>query len=295
MASSIPVITLNPVTPEDYDLEHNITWDEIAPSLQAKFVSIGDLINNNLNTLQKKIIQTRITIASRGPINPEKDREIWFDTDEKIFKIYESKNDDNKYKWERTRAAWYGGSLTDVEFPQVNYNSQPWLLVSVLAWVSNAAKNGTYDPTTDLPMQSYHIVPKDSTYFIRDETSLFVYNKQKSYTHDGGAIRVVVFHQTADRVTTQKLMDNEYDSKTKYSSYNTDTKTYNNATVDAKRGDLIYFQLTVTRNPTSTDDIEIYISTVINMFRKNNNTSSDPEIDRTPYVEVWRDLGVNDV
>lgn len=295
MASSIPVINLIPETPEIYDLEHNITWDEIAPSLQAKFLSMGDLINDKMNNLQNKIVQCRITIATKGPINPEKDREIWFDTVEKVFKIYESKNDDNVYKWERTRAAWYGGSLTDVEFPQVNFNSQAWLLVGVIAWVSNAAKNGQFNPTTDLPMQSYHIVPMDGTYFIRDETSLYVFNQQKRYMHDGGSLKVGVYHQSNDGSVTNKLLETIYDSKSNYSSYDDSKKEYKNTTVEVKTGDIIYTKISIVRNPTSTDDVEVYMSNVINIYRKNNNSSLKPDIDRLPYVDVWKDIGVNDM
>ena len=295
MASSIPVINLIPETPEIYDLEHNITWDEIAPSLQAKFISMGDLINDKMNNLQNKIVQCRITIATKGPINPEKDREIWFDTVEKVFKIYESKNDDNVYKWERTRAAWYGGSVTDVEFPQVNFNSQSWLLVGVIAWVSNAAKNGQFNPTTDLPTQSYHIVPMDGTYFIRDETSLYVFNQQKRYTHDGGSLKVGVYYQSNDGTITNKLLETIYDSKSNYSSYDDSKKEYKNTTVEVKTGDIIYTKISIVRNPTSTDDVEVYMSNVINIYRKNNNSSLKPDIDRLPYVDVWKDIGVNDM
>ena len=295
MASSIPVINLIPETPEIYDLEHNITWDEIAPSLQAKFLSMGDLINDKMHNLQNKIVQCRITIATKGPINPEKDREIWFDTVEKVFKIYESKNDDNVYKWERTRAAWYGGSVTDVEFPQVNFNSQAWLLVGVIAWVSNAAKNGQFNPTSDLPMQSYHIVPMNGTYFIRDETSLYVFNQQKRYTHDGGSLKVGVYYQSNDGTITNKLLETIYDSKSNYTSYNDAKKEYRNATVEVKTGDLIYTKISIVRNPTSTDDVEIYMSSVINIYRKNNNSSLKPDIDRLPYVDVWKDIGVNNM
>ena len=295
MASSIPVINLIPETPEIYDLEHNITWDEIAPSLQAKFLSMGDLINDKMHNLQNKIVQCRITIATKGPINPEKDREIWFDTVEKVFKIYESKNDNNVYKWERTRAAWYGGSVTDVEFPQVNFNSQAWLLVGVIAWVSNAAKNGQFNPTSDLPMQSYHIVPMNGTYFIRDETSLYVFNQQKRYTHDGGSLKVGVYYQSNDGTITNKLLETIYDSKSNYTSYNDAKKEYRNATVEVKTGDLIYTKISIVRNPTSTDDVEIYMSSVINIYRKNNNSSLKPDIDRLPYVDVWKDIGVNNM
>ena len=295
MASSIPVINLIPETPEIYDLEHNITWDEIAPSLQAKFISMGDLINDKMNNLQNKIVQCRITIATKGPINPEKDREIWFDTVEKVFKIYESKNDNNVYKWERTRAAWYGGSVTDVEFPQVNFNSQSWLLVGVIAWVSNAAKNGQFNPTTDLPTQSYHIVPMDGTYFIRDETSLYVFNQQKRYTHDGGSLKVGVYYQSNDGTITNKLLETIYDSKSNYSSYDDSKKEYKNTTVEVKTGDIIYTKISIIRNPTSTDDVEVYMSNVINIYRKNNNSSLKPDIDRLPYVDVWKDIGVNDM
>ena len=294
MASSIPVINLIPETPEIYDLEHNITWDEIAPSLQAKFLSMGDLINDKMHNLQNKIVQCRITIATKGPINPEKDREIWFDTVEKVFKIYESKNDDNVYKWERTRAAWYGGSVTDVEFPQVNFNSQAWLLVGVIAWVSNAAKNGQFNPTSDLPMQSYHIVPMNGTYFIRDETSLYVFNQQKRYTHDGGSLKVGVYYQSNDGTITNKLLETIYDSKSNYTSYNDAKKEYRNATVEVKTGDIIFTKISIVRNPTSTDDVEVYMSNVINIYRKNNNSSLKPDIDRIPYIDVWKDIGVND-
>ena len=177
-----------------------------------------------------------------------KDREIWFDTVEKVFKIYESKNDDNVYKWERTRAAWYGGSVTDVEFPQVNFNSQAWLLVGVIAWVSNAAKNGQFNPTSDLPMQSYHIVPMNGTYFIRDETSLYVFNQQKRYTHDGGSLKVGVYYQSNDGTITNKLLETIYDSKSNYTSYNDAKKEYRNATVEVKTGDIIYTKISIVRN-----------------------------------------------
>ena len=295
MASSIPVINLIPETPEIYDLEHNITWDEIAPSLQAKFLSMGDLINDKMHNLQNKIVQCRITIATKGPINPEKDREIWFDTVEKVFKIYESKNDNNVYKWERTRAAWYGGSVTDVEFPQVNFNSQAWLLVGVIAWVSNAAKNGQFNPTSDLPMQSYHIVPMNGTYFIRDETSLYVFNQQKRYTHDGGSLKVGVYYQSNDGTIANKLLETIYDSKSNYTSYDDSKKEYKNITVEVKTGDIIFTKISIVRNPTSTDDVEIYMSSVINIYRKNNNSSLKPDIDRLPYVDVWKDIGVNNM
>ena len=36
------------------------------------------------------------------------------------------------------------------------------------------------------------------------------------------------------------------------------------------------------------------MSNVINIYRKNNNSSLKPDIDRIPYIDVWKDIGVND-
>ena len=132
MASSVPIVTMSPPSPEMYDKERNITWDEIAPSLQALFTNTGNKIMTQVRSISDSTHGIRITIGPKAPNSPAKDREIWIDTSERtinsqkardpILRFYMDRNNGNNPAWEITKAAWYGGVTEDVKYPSTkNY------------------------------------------------------------------------------------------------------------------------------------------------------------------------------
>lgn len=196
------------VPPEQpvFDPESKITWDEIAPSLQARFISLSDSINKNSSHINDVLGNTRITIGSEPPSDPEMERDVWIDTNKGIVRFYMSRTlDANNCKWEYTHAAWYGGSVNDVIIPTDLPLSDKWISCRSLIWISNEAKNNTYDPNNGLnmPKDICFTVPIPGYYKIVDNSVLFEYNAQKvnsdgtlkdgGYIHDGGTMNVQLF------------------------------------------------------------------------------------------------------
>lgn len=281
------IVVTSPAAAETYDKEKNITWDDISPSLQARFINLNKRIDDELNSSLKTISQIRVTIgptAPVGPINPPKqDRDVWFDTGENALKFYMQRGSGDKttpYKWETTKAAWYGGKSNDVATETPNKLNVNWTLVKTMNWISPLAQYGKYDnpPKNTEPMSDFYVIPKAGTYFVREMSYLFEYNAQTGYTHDGGKITVTISKVTAAGATTS-LIGKTYDSKGTYRSYTpTGSTKYpcNKQTYAVK--DKITFSVTQDRKPSSTDDVEIYQVASCFIYRLTDGvtTSEDP-------------------
>ena len=291
MASSVPIVTMSPPSPEMYDKERNITWDEIAPSLQALFTNTGNKIMTQVRSISDSTHGIRITIGPKAPNSPAKDREIWIDTSERtinsqkardpILRFYMDRNNGNNPAWEITKAAWYGGVTEDVKYPSIPNPTKVWSSVGALAWVSQPAKNNSWDSKSDLLKDQYYTIPSNGTYYLRDISNLFEYNQQLTYTHDGGAFRVAIMMN--DKV----VLDNNYDSKSRYASDLNGT--FPEMKINCVEGDVISLHVTVNRNPQSTDDLEIYMSTCCKIFKLNSGSGdTKPEVDEA-RPSNWHD------
>lgn len=277
------IISLSPSVVGDYDKERNVTWDEIAPSLQQRFLSLSKEINDSINQISNLFGKNRITIGPLAPISPEPDKEIWFDTSkgEESVKFYMDKNGGTSYKWEITKGAWYGGDPAGITKEAVAFPTGNWNKIATLAWVSNPAQNNSFSTNADIPLQSSFMVPAAGTYYVRNIVNLFPYNKQKAYTHDGGSLKVEV------TVAGTLRLDNTFESKSRYS---TDETFHPEGTYTLNAGDVITLKNTILRNPQSTDDLDIYMSSTLMIYRKNAGATSDkPAIDATQYNTIWHD------
>ena len=278
------IIDLSPSAPGVYDKERNVTWDEIAPSLQAKFNNLSKEIDDSINKVVNLIGRNRITIGPNPPDDPEPDREIWFDTrkGEESVKFFMDKDGGTSYTWEITKAAWYGGDPAGITKEAVAFPTGDWYKLATLAYVSNPAKNNTFDPNGDIPLQAVFKVPADGDYYVRNVVNLFPYNAQKAYTHDGGSLNVEVF------VNATSMFSNLFESKTNYCTGLDGT--FPEGTYTLSAGDNIVLRNTIVRNPQSTDDLDIYMSSTLMIYRKNTGaTSTAPAIDGSSFNTIWRD------
>ena len=131
----------------------------------------------------------------------------------------------------------------------------------------------------------YYTIPSNGTYYLRDISNLFEYNQQLTYTHDGGAFRVAIMMN--DKV----VLDNNYDSKSRYASDLNGT--FPEMKINCVEGDVISLHVTVNRNPQSTDDLEIYMSTCCKIFKLNSGSGdTKPEVDEA-RPSNWHDAILN--
>lgn len=264
----------------DYDKEQKITWDEISPSLQARFTSIADQIETNMNHFDDLVNNYRLTIGYNPPLNPEANRDIWWDMNYDVVRFYMSKNNNGTNAWEYTRGAWYGGHSSDIKDEIIPAPSTAWSKMKSLVWVSNVAKNGSYTANGEEPRTMAWTVPATGYYRIRDVCNLYEYNAQRSYVHDGGAITVTVYKQPAGSQSTETVYNASYDSQTKYRSFN--GLQYPEKVLNLNVKDRLSFRVTTTRNPNSTDSVEIYQIATISIYRNNFGDPNNSEI-----VDEW--------
>ena len=274
------IVSTFPLSKIVFDKEKKITWDEISPSLQERFNKLDVDILKDLNNISALFSYCRITIGANPPSDPKDppipNKEIWFDTNENSLKFYMSRNEDGNYAWEVTKAAWYGGSSKDTSAEVIDNINYQWSLIKTFAWVSNPAVNNTFSTKTDIPTTEVFYIAKAGTYLFRDMSYLFPYNKQAAYTHDGGKITVKVVNET----TGDTILNQVYDSQTTFCAYNYNTKKYPEKTVTLAADTKLRFTVTIDRNPISTDDIDIYISAGVFIYRLNYGNASDssPEL-----------------
>ena len=273
------VVSTTPPSPIIFDKEKKITWDEISPSLQERFNRLNIDILSDLNNISALFSYCRITIGENPPSDPKDppipNKEVWFDTNENALKFYMSRNEDGNYAWEVTKAAWYGGSSKDTSAEVIDNINYQWSLIKTFAWVSNPAVNNTFSTQTDIPTTEVFYIAKAGTYLFRDMSYLFPYNKQAAYTHDGGRITVSVVNET----TGATILNQVYDSQTTFCAYNYNTKKYPEKTVTLDVNTKLKFTVTIDRNPTSTDDIELYITAAVFIYRLNFGNASDSSPD----------------
>ena len=135
--------------------------------------------------------------------------------------------------------------------------------------------NNTFSTVTDIPTTEVFYIVKAGTYLFRDMSYLFPYNKQAAYTHDGGKITVKVVNET----TGATILNQVYDSQTTFCAYNYTNKTYPEKTVTLTANTKLRFTVTINRNPLSTDDVDIYISAGVFIYRLNYGNASDSSPD----------------
>lgn len=273
------IVSTFPLSKIVFDKEKKITWDEISPSLQERFNKLDVDILKDLNNISALFSYCRITIGANPPSDPKDppipNKEIWFDTNENSLKFYMSRNEDGNYAWEVTKAAWYGGSSKDTSAEVVDNINYQWSLIKTFAWVSNPAVNNTFSTKTDIPTTEVFYIAKAGTYLFRDMSYLFPYNKQAAYTHDGGKITVKIVNET----TGDTILNQVYDSQTTFCAYNYNTKKYPEKTVTLTTNTKLRFTITINRNPLSTDDIELYITAGVFIYRLNFGNASDSSPD----------------
>ena len=265
-----------------YDPEEQITWDEIAPSLQDRFKWLAESIDINMDNFNNKINNYRLTISYDPPLNAEQDRDIWWDLNYDVLRAYTPTDvtaQDKTYKWQYTRAAWYGGASSDVKPEVIPSPTVQWSRVKSLTWISNVASNGQYTTTDENPRTMQYTANKEGYYRLRDNCMVYAYNAQTSYTHDGGQLTVVVYKQAknGDRYGDQEeIYRVTYDSKGINQAYNEITKLYPETLIQLKQGDRIQMVATSNRNPSSTDEVEIYQIACIYVFRMNFGDPNTP-------------------
>lgn len=265
-----------------YDPEEQITWDEIAPSLQDRFKRLAESIDINMDNFNNKINNYRLTISYDPPLNAEQDRDIWWDLNYDVLRAYTPTDitaQDKTYKWQYTRAAWYGGASSDVKPEVIPSPTVQWSRVKSLTWISNVASNGQYTTTDENPRTMQYTANKEGYYRLRDNCMVYAYNAQTAYTHDGGQLTVVVYKQakTGDSYGAQEeIYRVTYDSKGISQAYNEVTKLYPEKLIQLKQGDRIQMVATSNRNPSSTDEVEIYQIACIYIFRMNFGDPNTP-------------------
>ena len=199
-------VKATPPAPDAFEQEEKITWDEISPSLQKRFLSLADDINKLGENYSRRFGDIRVTIGYDPPINPEMERDIWVDLNFMIVRFYMSTDMNPKTaKWYYTHAAWYGGSANDVKDLVSFQSSSKWDRVSSLVWISNIAQNNKYDPNKGMCMAKTdcYTVSNGGIFKLMDKSLLYQYSAQKvnsdgslkprGYIHDGGAINVKVY------------------------------------------------------------------------------------------------------
>ena len=72
-------VKATPPAPDAFEQEEKITWEEISPSLQKRFLSLADDINKLGENYSRRFGDIRVTIGYDPPINPEMERDIWID------------------------------------------------------------------------------------------------------------------------------------------------------------------------------------------------------------------------
>lgn len=265
-----------------YDPEEQITWDEIAPSLQDRFKRLAESIDINMDNFNNKINNYRLTISYDPPLNAEQDRDIWWDLNYDVLRAYTPTDitaQDKTYKWQYTRAAWYGGASSDVKPEVIPSPTVQWSRVKSLTWISNVASNGQYTTTDENPRTMQYTANKEGYYRLRDNCMVYAYNAQTSYTHDGGQLTVVVYKQAKDGDSygdQEEIYRVTYDSKGINQAFNEVTKLYPETLIQLKQGDRIQMVATSNRNPSSTDEVEIYQIACIYVFRMNFGDPNTP-------------------
>lgn len=265
-----------------YDPEEQITWDEIAPSLQDRFKRLAESIDINMDDFNNKINNYRLTISYDPPLNAEQDRDIWWDLNYDVLRAYTPTDvtaQDKTYKWQYTRAAWYGGASSDVKPEVIPSPTVQWSRVKSLTWISNVASNGQYTTTGENPRTMQYTANKEGYYRLRDNCMVYAYNAQTTYTHDGGQLTVVVYKQAKNGDSyedQEEIYRVTYDSKGISQAYNEVTKLYPEKLIQLKQGDRIQMVATSNRNPSSTDEVEIYQIACIYIFRMNFGDPNTP-------------------
>lgn len=260
----------------DYDKESLVRWDDIAPSLQEKFTSMANDIDKNMSIFDALINNSRLTISTDPPMHPETNRDVWWDDNYDVVRAYMAQYNDKgqlgSSSWQYTRGAWYGGSSTDIKKETIPSPSVKWSKVKSLVWLSNPAQNNSYTTDGENPRTSYYTIMKDGYYKVRDNSNLFSYNAQTKYTHDGGALTVIVYKQDGSNNT--EIYRKAYDSRSVYTS-NSNGK-FPEVVQQFTKGQRITVDYETLRNPQSTDDTEIYQVGNIAIYRLNYG---DPNTD----------------
>lgn len=266
-----------------FDPEEQITWDEIAPSLQERFKRLGEMIDINMDDFNNKINNYRLTISYDPPMHPEEDRDIWWDLNYDVLRAYTPKDvtaQKKEYLWQYTRAAWYGGASSDVKPEVIPSPTKQWSRVKSLTWISNVAVNNTYTTNEENPRSQQYTANKEGYYRLRDNCMVYAYNAQTSYTHDGGQITVVVYKQAKTGDNTygeqEEVYRATYDSKGTNQALDEVTKLYPEKLIQLAQGDRLQMTVTSNRNPSSTDEVEIYQIACVYVYRMNFGDPNTP-------------------
>lgn len=263
-----------PFNPEDM-----IRWEELSNSLHERFRNIERMIDSRMSNITADSGDYRMTVSYEPPLNPELDKDIWFDLNIMTLRFYTAKGGDdetnlNKTKggaWELTRGAWYGGNKNDVTAPPIPAPIHQYSRVKSLIWISNSAQNGQYKKSPEMPRVSMYSVPTDGWYRIQDRSSLFIYNSQYNYIHDGGQLRVDIVVQRKDNgYKDETLYTTTYESQSKFRSYIDATDSFPEFKAQLKARDRLFLVATTARDPKSTDQFRISQIASFYVYRLNH-------------------------
>lgn len=266
-----------------FNPEDLIRWEELSNSLQERFRNIEASLNSQLAYFTSLNNGYRITISAEPPLHPEKDKDIWVDLNYRIVRFYMSRNNDGNYGWEFTRAAWYGGSASDVKdiinaSPLYNYSR-----LKSLIWIGNVSVNGAYTAANENPRSERFVCPVGGWYRLQDKSMLFQYNKQFNYTHDGGRLNITVVLEkkiTANSFAApQQIYTATYDSNPdngyRYRAYDPSLGQWPEVPIQLAEGDRVTSYASTQRDPLSTDTVQIIQVQSVQIYRLNSGSYTD--------------------
>lgn len=94
-----------------FNFEDKVTWDELAPSLQAKFKKLQDKIKTDTTLAKYRLADNRITISRYSPQNPINNKDLWIDEKYRIARVF------TENYWEFTRCGWASSNLSPANDP----------------------------------------------------------------------------------------------------------------------------------------------------------------------------------
>ena len=268
-----------PFNPEDM-----VRWEELSNSLQERFRNIERMIDSRMANINGDSGDYRMYVSYEPPLNPEVDKDLWFDLNIMALRFYTAKGGDDETNlsrnreaaWEITRGAWYGGNKNDVTAPPIPDVIHQYSRVKSLIWISNSAQNGQYKNNPEMPRITSYSVPVDAWYRVQDRSSLFIYNSQYNYVHDGGQMRVdIVVQRKENGYQDETLYTATYESQSKFRSYIDDTNSFPEFKVQLKAGDRLYLVATTARDPRSTDRFRISQIASFYVYRLNHGNIDD--------------------
>ena len=94
-----------------FTLENKVAWEELSPSLQARFKNIQSMIDTGLKKFNGQKDNSDITMSRKAPMNPINNKSLWIDEKYRVARAF------TENYWEFTRAAWANGDYSNAPDP----------------------------------------------------------------------------------------------------------------------------------------------------------------------------------